>query len=538
VKQIEHLPHHSTDSRLERRFINPSAGWQEDYDRIYNRNQLEIGSPQLASELLEQYLREQPRTIIFGGQLGDEGKGRFVDNEISGMLQLSRVKRVMVLRYQGGSNAGHTVEHGDKKLALHQVPSGVFYAETIGIMDTGMVVNVGDLHTEIEYIEDAVGDTREKVFLSDQAIHNTDLERALEWHYKNMISAAEGGTDRGIGPSYAGHYDRTGLQINKFIADDWRKTFGERYDRIADSLNGLGIRLADIEVPDFKATFETQSKQIRKVGTKEEFLDRLESERDWLIQRNMVTDTIAIHEKIFVDAAKGVLFEGSQAVGLDAWIGTYPDTTSSNTTASGVLQGTQFWKKDALGKRMAVIKHNPSSVGVRRMPGHIDLPKKWDEPLPADATPYQEYAYWAQRKAHEVGTTTGRMRDMNMLDLPFLAHTLHLGDANCIGVTHLDVAREDMSVPVIVSYKSKSTGEAVRFKPNMDYLKDEVEAEFIELPGWDGEACARATSFDELPENAKRYLAFIQARTGCPIVAVTTGTKRDNMIEFVGSRAA
>lgn len=537
MRTIEYLPQNSTEERLERRFMNPSEGWKEDYDRIYHKNEIHVGSPQLAQELLEQFLRSQPRTIIFGGQLGDEGKGRLVDNEISSMLHMDRIKQVMVIRYQGGSNAGHTVEKDDIKLALHQVPSGVFYTETVGIMDTGMVINVEDLQTEIGYVEEAVGDTRGKLVLSERAIHNTDLDRAKEWVNSRATGKAEGGTGRGITPSYAGHYDRTGKKIHEFMADNWREEYGKAYDQLATSLSGLGINLSDIEVPDFKATIETEKSQKRTVGTREEFLDRLEASRDWLVDRDMVQDTITIHEETFTDASRGVLFEGSQAVGLDAWIGTEPDRTGSDTTAGGVKQGTQFWKKDQLGKRMAVIKHNPSSVGVRRMPTHIDLPKNWEDPLPENATQDEIYADWARREAREIGTTTKRFRDMNALDLPFLAHTLHEGEANSMGITHLDVAREDMDIPVAISYVSKSTGKEVRFKPDLRNLAD-VEAQIIHLPGWDGKKAAEAKSFDELPENAKRYIAFIQARTGCPIVAITTGPKHDNFMEFEGAHAA
>lgn len=522
----------------EQRFLRPWEGWKEDYERIYNRGKYSVGSPELAESLLFQYILEQPRTIIFGGQLGDEGKGRFVDNEIDSMLQLPRVKQVLVVRYQGGNNAGHTIERGGKRIALHVIPSGIFYTEAVGIMDRGMVINVGDLQTEVADAESKVGDLRGRLYLSDAAIHNTDLERALEYGNVAQTKKADGGTMRGMGPSYAGHYDRTGKKIHEFLSADWRESYGKRYDDISNELTAKGIPLETVVVPDFEATIRSGPAQTRKVGTKAEFLDRLEESREWLLQRDMVRDTITIHEQTIANTKQGVLFEGSQAVGLDAWLGTYPDVTSSNTTASGIKEGTAFWKKDQCGKRMAVIKHNPSSVGKRRMPTHIDLPRTWDEPLPEDATPDQIYADWVRRKAREVGTTTGRFRDMNALDLAFLAHTLHLGEANSLGVTHLDVARESDSIPVATHYVRKDDGKTpIRFRPDLRLL-DEVQPHKIYLPGWNGDECAKATAFDDLPENAKKYLAFIQTRTGLPVIAVTTGPDEKNYIEFKGSHCS
>jgi adenylosuccinate synthase len=369
AKTFESRSYAPPDNRLERRFQKPWEGVTEDLDRIYNRGEITVGSPQLAQELFTKLLSDQSRTIIFGGQLGDEGKGRLVDNEITAMLQIPKVKTVNIIRYQGGNNAGHTVEKvldtGEKvKLALHQVPSGVMYTEAVGIMDTGMVINVEDLQTEVGYVEaeESIGDIRGKLYLSKNAIHNTDLDRVTEYTNRIITSKASGGTSRGIGPSYAAHYDRTGSKINDFMVEEWREAYGQKYDLVQQTLTARGIDLATTVVPDFKATVETKTAQTRAVGGRKEFLDRLEATREWLDSRDMVRETVTIHEETISDMSKGVIFEGSQAVGLHPWLGTYPDVTASDTTASGVRDGTAFWMTKRRNESRSLNTTHPVSV--------------------------------------------------------------------------------------------------------------------------------------------------------------------------------
>ncbi len=547
------MPHIETRSSapnsdlLNSRALQPWENVTEDYDKIYKHGETIVGSPELAQQLFTRLATESSRSIIIGGQLGDEGKGRLVDNEIDSMLQLRKAKRVNVIRYQGGNNAGHTIqkeieEDGVKrevKLALHVVPSGVMYPEAVGIIDSGVVVNPEDLRTEVGYVEaePSIGDIRDKLYVSENAILNTDLERVMEWANTLLTHNASGGTSRGIGPSYAGHYDRTGLKIHDFMSDAWKDTLGKKYDQLSRMLTAVhGRDLATVEVPDFAATVKEGKAQKRTVGTKDEFIDRLSDARSWLESRNMVRETWTIHEETLRDVQKGVVFEGAQAVGLHAWLGTYPDVTASNTTAHGITEGTQgFWTIDQTQKRMAVIKHNPSSVGARHMPTHIDLPRNTND-LPPDATSEQKYGAWVRDVANERGTTTGRWRDMNHLDLAALSFNLKVGGVNSLAITHLDVAKADQPIRVATHYKD-SNGNDVGYRPDLRYLNT-LTAQYVELPGWDGEAAQNATTFDSLPENAKKYLAFIQARTGVPIVAATTGPKRDNFLEFPGNNPA
>ena len=510
------------------RYLKPHESLKEDLGKIYKDNELLVGWPR--NHIDTYHETASGRFIgIIGGQLGDEGKGRIVDNKIAALLRDPAIQHVHVIRFNGGSNAGHTIEKDGVKLALHQVPSGVFYKRALGIMDTGMVINIEDLETEVAYLEESVGSLRGRLVLSDRAALNTDLERVLEWFNNQNRSQSRGGTSRGISPTYARRLDRTGLTIRDLLSENWRKKLSVQYDDLATLCRAFGIDIADVIVPDFRLSVKKKQAATRTVGSKLVFLKRLTVARDWLLTRNLIADTTSLHEKAAQDTSYGVIFEGAQGVGLDPWLGTWPDVTSSPTTLSGITTGTGFYTPDRLSTRLVIIKHNPSSVGRRRMPTHIDLPKD-SNTLPANASEELIYAAWVREVANERGTTTGRYRDLNYLDLPFLTFNLRVSEANQIGITHIDIAKKDMPVKVCYGYRDKS-GNFVRYRPDLAFLES-VTPQYVELPGWDGMLCQKAKRFADLPENAKKYLAFIQRRTGYPVTVLTTGAAHANIIEI------
>jgi len=300
-------------------FHNPQYYVQEAYQDIYTHNQVEVGWPEGAQRIFEDLAR--PNTVgVLGVELGDEGKGRVVDNKLEFLLSIPGVTIAYVDRDNGGNNAGHTAENDDVKLALHQVPSGVLHPEVIGIMDTGMSINPDDLMTEVNYVESKVGDTRKKLILSESAVLNTDLERAEELLNKRKQGKASGGTGRGIGPSYAHHYDRLGFHIFDLVAENWRETLGEQYDRYQREFNLYGLDISQLEVPDLEQFKKTGEASTRNIGTKAEFLDRLESARVWMIDRDMVQNTFLIHQEIAGDLSKGIVFEKpKQSVYILGW---------------------------------------------------------------------------------------------------------------------------------------------------------------------------------------------------------------------------
>ncbi len=458
----------------------------------------------------------RPHTAcVVGIALGDEGKGRIIDNLIGVFLKKKSITGVTVVRFQGGSNSGHTVEVGNVKLALHQVPSGVMYKRTTCIMDRGMTIHPVDLIEEIRIVESIGGSIQGRLFLSSDAILNTDLDRAEERLNRIRQDKAAGGTGRGIGPSYAHHYDRLGFHISDFMSNDWIRLLGRQFDRYAKEFAVYGMKLSRVEVPDFAQTKKLGKECTQVVGTKPIFLNRLAQARRKLVRRRIVCNTFPMHEALYSDTRRAAVFEGAQAVGLHAWLGTFPDITASDTSVYGLHAGTAFWRKEDIETRIGVFKiPYTSSVGVRHMPTRAG-------------------DHWAARvreAAHEYGTTTGRPRDILYPDLALLSYNARMSGVSSLIGTHLDIAWEDMPIPVCTHYEDKH-GRVISYQPGLQYLIDAIP-HYVTLPGWDGEAVRTAKTYAQLPVNAKKFLAFIKKHLGLPILAVTTGPARENYVEI------
>jgi len=527
-------------------FLYPTKNLLKDIESIYREGIFEIGE----SEIVITEDTRASTSAIVGVALGDEGKGRIVDNTIEEYLKDKKIKKVVVVRYQGGNNAGHTIEKGRIKLALHVVPSFVLHKKAVGVIDRGTVIHPEDLQTEVSYIEAAVGNISERLLLSQDAILNTDLLRAEEMKNRIIEGKAAGGTGRGISPSYAHHIDRLGLTICDLMAEDWWEVLGKQYDRYDKEFACFDIDIAkDLDVPDFDNTVKLKKSQTRKVGSKKTYLERIATAREWILKNKIIADTFSFHKKNYQDTSVAYVFEGAQAAGLDSWLGTRPDVTASNTRVDGVKEGTAFWQAQDIGQRIGVFKiPYTSSVGARRMPTHIELPinsKTQNSKLKTQnglgdsiallqndnhLTEDQKWALWVREEAHEYGTTTGRPRDITFLDLEFLRYNARMSGVNAFIGTHLDTATDEQQIKVCTHYTDKD-GENVAYQPGLQYQKD-VVPQYVSLPGWDGKACQSAKSKDELPIHAQKFLSFIEAQTGFPIIAVTTGPKREHYLSL------
>src|SRR3989338_23163 len=516
----------------EQRFKEPHLGWYEDYQAVYERGEVFVGWPAEAIPR-DAHLAREATAIVVGIALGDEGKGRIIDNKIAALLEIPEITLAYVSRDNGGSGSGHTIQKDEIKIALNQVPSGIFYPEVIGIMDQGMVIHPEDLMNEIKFIEDKVGDIKGKLILSEKAILATDLERAEEYLNNLRQARSKGGTRRGMAPSYAHELDRLGNHIYDLLDTDWREKLGKRYDQYQKDFRVYEIELKEVEIPDYKES-KLQGKQInRKVGTKKVFLDRIAEARQWLLDRDMIKNTYLIHLENMHDPTKAFLVEKAQAVGLHPKHGTYPDIATSDTTAYGVQTGTGIWKVEQFKDRLGVMKLTyTSSVGAREMPTQIPIDKsiRKEGDLGPAATKEQKRAAWIRDEGQEYGTISQRPRDILELDLAMLTFNARMGGIEAIAATHLDLAREGEFIKVCTHYTNKK-GEYVPYQAGLRY-QEGIIPNYIYLPGWDGKAVRKADNFDQLPENAKKFLAYIQRRLGYPIVIVTTGPDRENYLEI------
>lgn len=477
------------------------------YDRIYAPGQ----SSNLANPLRQNPLTAvtgevRPNSIaIEGGAFGDEGKGRIVD-EVCAMLIETHGKGI-VYRWNGGANAGHTVVVGDKKLALHQFPSGVVAPNSTVVLGRGMVIHPGDLVLEIDMLMQAVGELP-ALKIDEQAVLALDTHRVLEFTLKKWATGGHGATGRGISPAYADVLLRHPVRMRDLAADDWQERLSKHYDMYTGLIQGLGGNLATTEV------LRLNSPSL-EVGSKLVFLDRLGAQRALLLP--YITDVYNFIRDQWADPSMPFIFEGAQGVGLDPRFGVYPDVTSSDPTFGGIMASTEgLIRAEEIAIRAATIKATyMSSVGQRRLPTEMA----------------QEAAQRIQEDAHEYGTTTGRARDVAYIDLPCLSFYAQVSQATHLIMTHLDIAYPNETVQVCTHYLD-ADGNVAGYRPDQDFLNT-VTPQYIALDGWDGKAVEGATAISDLPEAALKYIAYVAGAMGLEPLFGTTGPQRDALISWL-----
>ncbi|WP_317312323.1 adenylosuccinate synthase [Clostridium thermobutyricum] len=416
--------------------------------------------------------------IVLGAQWGDEGKGKMTD-------YLAEDADVVV-RFQGGNNAGHTVEVGDKQYKLHLIPSGILYDDKVNVIGNGVVVDPKALFEEIEYLEGVgVKVTPEKLMISDRAqlimpYHKT-LDRLKEKaRGKNDI----GTTGKGIGPCYTDKFERCGIRVCDLMHPE---VFEEKLRENMEAKNLYITKVLGGEAENFEETLKMYLEFGKKL-------------------KPFVKDTsVKVYDSIKED--KNVLFEGAQGMLLDIDYGTYPYVTSSNTTAGGVVSG--------------------SGVGPTMITNAVGIAKAYTTrvgkgPFPTELL--DETGDWIREKGHEYGVTTGRSRRCGWLDLVILKTTVRVSGLTSLAVTKIDTLAGLDKIKVCVGYEFN--GEVIDYFPAS--LEDLAECKpvYEEFDGWD-ESVAYARSYEELPENAKKYIERIEEFTGTRISIVSVGPKRD-----------
>lgn len=419
--------------------------------------------------------------VVLGAQWGDEGKGKMTD-------YLAEEAQVIV-RFQGGNNAGHTVEVGDKQYKLHLIPSGILYDNKLNIIGNGVVVDPKALFTEIDYLEgEGVRVTPEKLIVSDRAHVIMPYHKVLDKLKEQARGKNDiGTTGKGIGPCYTDKFERSGIRICDLIDEE---TFKEKLKEnieaknkyIVNVLNGEALNYDDILIEYL------------------ELANRL---------RPYVQDTsVKLYDEIKAD--KTVLFEGAQGMLLDIDYGTYPYVTSSNTTACGVASGSGIGPT-MVTNAVGIAKAYTTRVGKGPFPTELD----------------NEIGEWIREKGHEYGVTTGRSRRCGWLDAVILKTTVRVSGLTSLCVTKIDTLAGLDKLKICVGYKYDN--KVIDYFPAS--LKDLAKCEPIyeEFEGW-GEEVAEARNYDELPLNAKKYLERIEELTGTKISIVGVGPRRDQTI--------
>ncbi|WP_315071872.1 adenylosuccinate synthase [uncultured Clostridium sp.] len=421
--------------------------------------------------------------IVLGAQWGDEGKGKMTD-------YLAEEANVVV-RFQGGNNAGHTVVVGDKEYKLHLIPSGILYEDKLNVIGNGVVVDPKALFEEIDYLEGVgVKVTPEKLIVSDRAQLIMPYHKVLDKLKEKARGKNDiGTTGKGIGPCYTDKFERCGIRVCDLMHED---VFAEKLRENVETKNAYITKVLGGEALNFDEILKEYLGFAKKL-------------------KPFIQDTsVRVYDEIKNN--KSVLFEGAQGMLLDIDYGTYPYVTSSNTTGGGVASGV------GIGPNMIT-----NAVGITK----AYTTRVGKGPFPTELL--DETGDWIREKGHEYGVTTGRSRRCGWLDLVIVKTAARVSGLTSLAVTKIDTLAGLEKIKVCVGYKFNST--VIDYFPAS--LEDLAKCEPIyeEFDGWD-DSVADVRNYDELPENVKKYLARISEFTDTKISIVGVGPKRDQTMRI------
>jgi len=418
--------------------------------------------------------------VVIGAQWGDEGKGKVVD------LLTDRAQAVV--RFQGGHNAGHTLVIGGQQTILHLVPAGVLREGVRCLIGNGVVLSPGALLEELGMLEQRGVPARERLGISESCPlilpYHVALDHARE---RARGSKAIGTTGRGIGPAYEDKVSRRGIRLGDLL-DPGR--FKERLREVMDYHNFTLEHYFKYETPDYQRVLDEALAQAE-------------------LMRPLVEDVTGTLHRLRAEG-KNLMFEGAQGALLDIDHGTYPYVTSSNTTAGGAATGT------GMGPRyfdyvLGIVKAYTTRVGAGPFPTEL----------------FNGDGDHLGAKGREFGATTGRKRRCGWLDTVALRRSLAINSITGVCITKLDVLDGLDSLKLCVAYRID--GREVDTPPVGAEGFERCEPVFEELPGW-AESTLGARSLEDLPENARRYLARVEALCGAPIDIVSTGPDREETV--------
>lgn len=420
--------------------------------------------------------------IVLGAQWGDEGKGKMTD-------YLAEDADVVV-RFQGGNNAGHTVVVGDAEYKLHLIPSGILYDDKLNVIGNGVIVDPKALFEEINYLKGlGIKITPDKLKISDRAHLIMPYHRVLDGLKESARGKNDiGTTKKGIGPCYSDKASRSGLRMCDLLHLD---VFKERLEMNVEEKNKI-IEMYNGEKVDFQAIYE---EYVGYAKLLEEF----------------ITDTsVVVYDSKMQN--KNILFEGAQGTLLDIDHGSYPYVTSSSTTGGGVCPGA------GVGPTMI-----DSAVGIAK----AYTTRVGKGPFPTELV--GEMGDLIRTKGFEYGVTTGRARRCGWLDLVILKSAARISGLTSFAVTKVDTLAGLDKLKICVGYKLD--GKVIDYFPAS--LEDVARCEPIyeEFEGWD-DSIADARSYDEIPKNAQIYLKKIEEFTGIKISIVSVGPKRDQTMRI------
>ncbi len=429
-------------------------------------------------------------TVLVGAQWGDEGKGKVTD--------LIANDYDFVVRYQGGNNAGHTVIHGDTKLALHLMPSGVMYEDSVPVIGNGVVIDPGVLIKEMSML-DAEGISCKNLKISCDAHvimpYHKDLDGADE---KRLGENKIGTTKRGIGPCYQDKAARKGIRVQDLLDE---KIFRLKLEAALAQKNPILERIYGLHVYMVEEILDEYLPYAR-------------------ILAPYVTETAQLLNTA-VRAGKSILFEGAQGTLLDIDHGTYPYVTSSSCCAGGAVTGSGVGPA-AIDRVLGIQKAYVTRVGGGPFPTEQRFAE--DGGIGEEA----EVGELLCQVGHEYGVTTGRKRRCGWFDAVIGRYAVEVNGLTDVALTKLDVLSAFDTIKVCVAYECN--GERYEYFPMQQSVLFHAKPVYVELPGWKGVDITQCTSFEELPDNARSYVEHLEEITGARISIIAVGPDRDQTI--------
>lgn len=419
------------------------------------------------------------RLVVTGSQWGDEGKGKITD--------YFACRATMVVRYQGGNNAGHTVMFDGRKFSLQSIPSGIFNPATVNVMANGMVINPVSLIAELEKLENA-GITDYQLYISDRAAMvmpwHSDLDGANE---SLKGDAMIGTTKKGIGPAYCDKYSRCGLRMGDLLEPEY---FATRL-RQAIEIKNRELSAFGLKTYDFESVFDQYMAIAEKIGFR-------------------ICDTSELINNALRQPEQKILFEGAQGMMLCIDHGTYPYVTSSTPSASSVPVGAGIapkWVENVVG----VAKAYCTRVGSGPFPTEL----------------FDETASQIREKGHEYGTVTGRPRRIGWFDAVVAKYTARLAGIDYWALMLLDVLSGQDKIYICTAYECE--GKLLTAPPSTISRLEKCKPVLEELPGWQ-EDISGIRDFDSLPENAKNYVRRLEEITDVRVGMISVGPDRSQTI--------
>jgi len=414
--------------------------------------------------------------ILLGLQWGDEGKGKIVDALSPGYD--------VIARFQGGPNAGHSLEFNDVKHVLHLIPSGIFHADKINIIGNGVVIDPAVFMKEIDELGFPVEELAKRLIISSRANLILPSHKILDAAYESYKGKSKiGSTLKGIGPAYTDKTARNGLRVGDILRSDFSDLYKEHVS------NHLSI------LKNYDFTFDLR-----------------EYEKGWFEGIEMVKRFSIVNTEYLVNDLAGrgkkILAEGAQGTMLDVDFGSYPFVTSSNTISAGACTGLGVSPK-LIGEVYGIFKAYCTRVGSGPFPTEL----------------HDDVGASLRNIGREFGSTTGRPRRCGWLDLPALKYSIMINGITQLFMTKADVMSGFRTVKICTSYRVDGK-ECIEIPFNTDSV---IEPVYKDLTGWD-EDITGIREFDKLPDNLKSYIEFIEQQTGVPVTMVSVGPDREETI--------